>query len=71
MGYTLLEQLEGNEKEFWEKQTSEDRMNMDIRTRGEAKILIKDNLQSLPPSFQVSMLSVKKMLTDSCKGCVL
>ena len=54
VGYALLEQLDGNEKYFWEKQADGDRINMGIRTQAEAKILIKDTLATLPPLFQVS-----------------
>ena len=48
-----MEQLDNNEKQFWEKQTDEDRTNMCILTNEEAKTLIKETLTTLPPLFQV------------------
>ena len=48
-----MEQLDNNEKQFWERQTDEDRANMGILTNGEAKTLIKETLTTLPPLFQV------------------
>ena len=56
IGYSLRDQLKDNEKVFWEKQTSEDRTNMGILTQGEAKLLIKETLKTLPPSIQVIIL---------------
>ena len=53
IGYALMEQLDNNEKQFWERQTNEDRASMGILTNGEAKILIKETLTTLPPLFQV------------------
>ena len=48
-----MEQLDNNEKQFWERQANEDRANMGILTNGEAKTLIKETLTTLPPLFQV------------------
>merc|ERR1712130_394135 len=59
IGYTLIEQLDDNEKHFWEKQSNEDRINMGIMTHLEADSLIKDTLKSLPPSFQVVFCNSK------------
>jgi len=59
IGYTLIEQLDHNEKQFWEKQSDEDRTNMGILTNGEAKTLIKEALTALPQLFQVVFWSSK------------
>ena len=48
-----MEQLDDNEKQFWEKQSDGDRTNMGIITNTEAKMLIKETVRGLPPLFQV------------------
>jgi len=53
IGYSLMEQLDDNEKQFWEKQSDGDRTNMGIITNTEAKMLIKETVRGLPPLFQV------------------
>ena len=55
VGYSLLEQLEQNEREFWTEQTPESRVRMGILTETEARELIKASIATLPPLFQVSI----------------
>jgi len=62
LGYALLEQLDENEKPFWQEQTKENRLKMGIMTSEEAKVLINDTLKTLPPMFQVRFKSIAMSL---------
>jgi len=53
LGYSLVEELDDNAKEFWLRQSKEDRNKMGIMTREEARSLIFETMETLPPKLKV------------------